>query len=120
MIERGEIERVIAEQPGDAEQPDRRPLAKDAPERSRVAPHQPRPAQQRDREGDAEGEAEQLERRHLAGRGREQGERRPQQDGDEADQRRAQSFRTAFRMVADMGGVGRTPPPGCQANRATC
>ncbi len=83
--QRHEEDEVIAEQPADAEQPDRRPLPGRGQRRAALQRHPAEP----DQEGDGEGHAGQLERRDRAGPGGQQGQRRPHQHGGAADQRGA-------------------------------
>jgi hypothetical protein len=59
------------------------------------------PFRHREGGGDGEGHGDELKRRHLADAGRQQRERRPQDDGDRPDQRRAR--RAARRRGSQAG-----------------
>ena len=78
--QRGEVKRVIAEQPADADQPDRPRLGDgaEAPARGGEA--------EAERAADRKRQRRQFERRNLARRGGQQRERGPQQDGEKTDE----------------------------------
>jgi hypothetical protein len=82
----GEIERVIAEEAGNPQQPGASGLTKMRQDRCAAAQPSNCPFTEEEQEGDRESQRHQLEGRNFRCRGGEEGQRCPEQHGNAADQ----------------------------------
>src|SRR5687768_14439485 len=106
MPQRQKIQRVIAEQPADADNPGDRWLPQCAPT---LTPHDP--CQRADAGADRKGECRQLKRRHASRGDGQRCEQRPHQDRRQTDQRCAHAIRMGLSSSCGHNAIAAEGPP---------